>query len=175
MDGFVSPWILEHTSDVTAFHWLVVRTLGFVLLLGLVVRFIVPVIAAMLQHREQAVAEAAVRLRDTLAETRQLRDDYRDRLERIHDEAEVRLAEAVRESEELRDAIEAEARRTSDALFERTRADIERERDKSFEHLRIEFADDVIEAARFAASRTLTPERQSALVGEFVRELGERT
>ncbi|MBM3494743.1 MAG: ATP synthase F0 subunit B [Armatimonadetes bacterium] len=172
MDQLVSPWILEHTSDVTNLEWFIVRTVGFIVLAAIVVRFIVPVIRSMLSVRRQTIVETTEQVRNTLVETEQLRDDYRGRLERIAEETELRLGEAVREAEELQASIRDEAREQADALVERTRRELRREREKTMAHLRIEFTDDVIEAARHAASRSLTRERQADLVGMFVREIG---
>ncbi len=174
MEPIPIPWILEHTSDVTDLQWLVIRTVGFVLLAAIVVRFIVPVIRRMLETRRQTIIETAEQIRQTLDETERLRDDYRDRLERIADETSMRMQEAVREAEDLQAHIREEARQQAEAILERTRRELRRERAKAMAHLRIEFTDTVIEAARYAASRTLTRERQADMVSTFVRDLGTK-
>ncbi len=168
------PWFLEHTSDVTDLQWLMVRTVGFVLLAAIVVRLIVPVMRKMLESRRQAIIETTEQVQHTLAETEQLRDDYHVRLERIADETALRMQEAVRESEELQAHILEEARQQAAAMIERTRRELKREREKAMAHLRIEFTDTVIEAARHAAARTLTRDRQAAMVNMFIRDLGSK-
>ncbi|NLI00083.1 MAG: hypothetical protein GX446_11410 [Chthonomonadales bacterium] len=174
MGQLQSPWILEHTSDVTNWQWFVVRTVGFLALLYIVVRFIVPVVGSMLHTRREAITESSEQVRTTLAEAEKMRDDYRARLERIADETALRLQEAVREAEDLQAHIQEEAQQQAAAIVERTRRELRRERDKAMAHLRIEFTDTVIEAARMAAARTLTRERQAELVNLFVRDVGAR-
>jgi F-type H+-transporting ATPase subunit b len=175
MQSLTSPWLLEHTSDVTDMQWLVVRTLGFLIIVGIVLRYVVPLIRRMLHDRRQTIVETTEQVSQTLAETAQLRDTYRERLERIADETALRLQEAVREAEDLQAHIREEARQQAAAIVERTRRDLRREREKAMAHLRIEFTDTVIEAARHAALRSLTRERQSQLVGMFVRDLRSRS
>jgi F0F1-type ATP synthase membrane subunit b/b' len=172
MGPFLPPWLLEHTSEVSDVQWLVVRTAGFAALALVVVKFIVPVVRAMLEGRLRTIEETAEQVRSTLAETERMRDDYRERLDHIAEETARRLQAAVAEADQLRRHIEAEARQQSEAMLAQTRAELRREHEKAMAHLRIEFAEDVVEAARFAASRTLTQDRQRDLVGAFVRELG---
>jgi F-type H+-transporting ATPase subunit b len=164
--------VLEHTADVTDLQWLIVRTVGFVVLAAIVLRFIVPVIRGMLGARRQAIVETDQQVGDTLVESERMRDEYRAKLERIAEETSRRLEEAVREAEELQASIRHEARDLADAIVERTTRELRREREKTMAHLRIEFTDDVIEAARYAAARTITRERQADLVRLFVREIG---
>jgi len=172
MGPFLPPWLLEHTSEVTDLQWLLVRTAGFAALAFIVVKFIVPVVRGMLNSRLRAIEETAEQVRSTLEETERMRDDYRERLDNIAEETARRLEAAVAEADQLRQHIEGEARQQSEAIVAQTRAELRREHEKAMARLRIEFAEDVVEAARFAASRTLTQDRQADLVGAFVRELG---
>jgi len=172
MGPFLPPWLLEHTSEVTDLQWLLVRTAGFAALAFIVVKFIVPVVRGMLNSRLRTIEETAEQVRSTLEETERMRDDYRERLDNIAEETARRLEAAVAEADQLRQHIEGEARQQSEAIVAQTRAELRREHEKAMARLRIEFAEDVVEAARFAASRTLTQDRQADLVGAFVRELG---
>lgn len=175
MEPVPIPWILEHTADVSDVQWLLIRTVGFLALAGIVVRFIVPVFRQMLASRRQTIIETAEQIRHTREETEKMRDEYRTRLERIADETSARMQEAVREADELQAHIREEARQQAEAIIERTKRELRREREKTMAGLRIEFTDTVIEAARHAAARSLTRERQADLVNKFIRELGSKS
>lgn len=175
MGPFALPWVLEHPSDITGAQWFIVRTAGFVLLALIVMRFIVPVIRGMLENRRQAIVETVEQVRTTLAEAERLRDDYRDRLDHIAEETARRLDAAVADAQQLTEHIETQGREQADAIVAQTRAELRRDHEKAMARLRIEFAEEVIEAARHAAARTLTQERQSDLVRAFASEVAVPT
>lgn len=167
-----SPFQLEHTPDITDIQWLAIRTVGFVLILAIVWRFIVPMVGGLLRDRQVAIEQADNQVKATLGETERMRNEYRQRLEQIEDETEQRMEAAVREAEDLRSHIQAEAREAATGLLERARQDVEQERRKTFVHLRSEFVDDVVRAAGFAAAQTVDASTQRRLVQEFARDLG---
>lgn len=173
---FEFPWVLEHTKDVTDAQWLMVTGMGFLLIVFLVVKFVWPsMIRPHLVQRQHAITQAAEQVESTLRETKALRDDYVQRLDRIEDETATRIAEAVREAEELHKRILAEARESAEALISRGHGEVERERAKAMARLRTEFVRGVIGAAEFAAAKSLNAAHQRRLVDEFVNELGAKS
>lgn len=172
---FTMPWILEHPADITDTQWLIVRSVGFAVLLFIVVRFIVPALRTMLDARRQTIEETAQQVADTMDETARARDDYKDRLEHVADEAERRLAEAVEDAERMTQDIVNEGRKQADMIIAQTRTELNRERERAMAHLRIEYAEDVIEAARYAARQTLTEARHAELVRSFIRDIEARS
>lgn len=169
-----SPWALEYPHDQVQYswQWLLIRTVGFILLAAIVGKFIVPFIGGLLHERQKAIADANAQVEQTLNETRSMRGDYQQRLERIEDETERRMEEAVRESEHLREQILAEARETAEGIVRRGREEVDHERARTMIHLRSQFTEDIIRAAAHAASRSLDASSQSRLVEEFVQKVG---
>lgn len=167
-----NPWILEHPAEVTDVQWLIVSTIGFVLVAFIFYKFVLlGMIAPHLKDRTVAIEEADRQVQQTLAETEQLRNDYRQRLERIEEETQQRMTAAIREAENLRDQILADGREHAAALVRRSEEEIAHERAKSMLLLRKKFVEDTIHAAQYAASRSLAPQDQSRLVAGFIQEL----
>jgi F-type H+-transporting ATPase subunit b len=167
-----SPIVLEHPADITDVQWLIIRTVGFVIVAAIVVKVGIPVLRGLLTERQRAIQETEDQVAETMRQTSEMRSDYQLRLERIQDEAEQRMADAVREADSLRDHILAEAREVADAIVRRAGQDVDQERVKAMVDLRNEFVDKVVQAAAFAASRSLDEGQHSRLIDDFVRNVG---
>lgn len=161
------PWQLHPPEGVANWQWFVVLGVGAGLFIYVVVRFAVPVIAGMLAERQRQIAEMVQQVEETLADTRATQANYRERLEHIEDAMEARMTEALREAEVLRAHILEEAREASAALLERARDEVEQERRKEHVRLRQEYVRRVVDAAGYAASRSLDEAEQHRLVSEF--------
>lgn len=167
------PFVIEHTKEVNTLQWLIITGIGFVLLALLVMRWVWPsMIQPHLAERLKNIQENARQIETTLRETDEMRGDYRGRLERIHDETERRMEEAVREAESLREQILAEAQVTARGIVRRGEEEVGRERAKAMVTLNRQFVDGVIGAARYAASQALDGPSHSRLVDDFTRNLG---
>jgi F-type H+-transporting ATPase subunit b len=166
------PWHLEHTPDISNGSWLLITVLGALFALILVIKVVIPgMIKPHLVSRQEAIAHNAEQVETTLREVAEMRDEFRQRLASIEDETRRRMDEAVHEADSLRESILAEARQQAAGILRRGEEDVARERAKSLVTLRIQFVDDVIGAAEFAAARSLTPPRQQQLVGDFVQKI----
>src|SRR2546422_5787196 len=102
---FEFPFILEHPPEFSDGQWLMVRGLGFLLVIWIFWKFIRPMITVHLVTRHGAIVEADHQVQSTLRETEEMRNDYQARLETIQDETRRRLDEAVHEAESLREQI----------------------------------------------------------------------
>jgi F-type H+-transporting ATPase subunit b len=170
---FHFPWVLEHTDKVTDVQWLVVSTIGFLLVAWLVVKFVWPqMIQPHLTDRHRSIVQAAEQVETTLRETQQMRNDYKQRLERIEDEAERRIAEAMVEAANLRGQILDEAKQTAGGLARRGEEEVDRERAKARQQLRTQVVQGAINAAQYAATNSLNDSNKRRLSDEFVAELG---
>ncbi len=175
MPEFKWPFILEHPAEFSEGQWLVVRGIGFALVLWIIVKFIVPMFKGILDTRQAAIVEAATQVETTLRDTQEMRNDYRERLAQIEDETRRRLADAEREAEDLRERILAEARQNAAALARRGEDEVARERAKAMLHLRTQFVKGVIGAAKHAAAGSLDTTHQRRLVDDFVKDLGAKS
>jgi F-type H+-transporting ATPase subunit b len=171
-----NPFVLEHPDTATDIQWLIVRGLGFVLVLFIIIKFIIPMFfTQQLINRQKDIVTAAEQVEQTMRETEQMRNDYRQRLDRIEDETEARMAEAVREADNLRSQILAEAEANSESILRRGEAEVSRERAKAMVHLRSQFVEDIIGAAQYAASKSLDGPKQERLVSDFVKNVGAKS
>ncbi len=166
------PFVLEHPPEVTDVQFLIVRTLGFLLIAVLIVKWVWPTyVQPHLSARQTAIAETADQIERTNRETEEMQTDYRRRLEGIEQETQRRIADAIREAEALRESILAEAQSTASGIVRRSQEEVARERAKAMVQLRAEFIESVIGAARHAAVHSLDGQ-QRRLVDSFVRSLG---
>ncbi len=164
---FQIPFQFHPPPGVALGQWITILVVGFVLIAFAFVKFVVPMITVHLVERREEITEASAQVESTLQETGQLRADYQKRLERIEDETEARMAEAVREANQLRDTILAEGRELAEGILRRSRDEAARERAKALVRLRIQYAEDVVAAAAYAASRSMDASSQERLVREF--------
>ena len=170
---FHNPFIMEHTPDISEVQWIIVRTVGFVLVALVVVKWIWPtMIQPHLNQRKQDIIDTASQIETTLSETDAMRADYQSRLEKIEDEAKARLEDAVHEAETLRGQIIAEGETSAQAILRRSEEEVLRERAKSLLSMKRAFIEDVIGAAHHAAEVGLDGAAHSRLVDEFVGRLG---
>jgi F-type H+-transporting ATPase subunit b len=167
-----NPFVLEFPAGISTTQWLIVRGIGLLLVIWVVVKFILPTqITPHLVGRREEIVIADKQVEDTMRETRQMRDDYRQRLEGIEGETAARMEEAVREAGDLREHIIAEAKLTAESIVRRGEEEVSRERAKATVGLRKQFVEDVIGAAEHAAER-LDGAHQSRLVDLFVKNVG---
>ena len=170
-----NPFILEHPHEITDVQWLIVRLIGLVLLVWITVKFILPAqIKPHLVSRREDIQTADNQVEETIRETALMRDDYRVRLEKIEDETEARMAEAVREADDLRNHIITEAKQMAEAIVRRGEDEVSRERAKSMVGLRRQFVEDVINAAEHAAGKLDAP-NQKRLFDLFVSNVGDKS
>ena len=174
------PFILEHPEDaqnpITDIQWISVRGVGFLLVVWFFWKVVIPMFfAAPLANRRKAIIDAKDQVDSTLQETEQMRNDYRQRLEKIEVEAQARMTEAVREAEDLSTHILADARVVAGGIVRRGEDEVERERGKAMVSLQKEFVEDVIGAARYAAGKSLSGAAHDSLVNDFVKRVGAAT
>lgn len=171
MGPFVVPWLQEHPAEVGTGAWLTVRGIGFILLVLLIGKFVVPHLRKMLAQRTSSVVETQKAAEEARLQLEQQLADYRQRLEHIEEERTREIEAAVKRAEEEAQHLIAEARAEAAAIVRRAHEEMAREREKARARLRVQYAEEILEAARIAAARTLTPERQASLVRAFVRDI----
>lgn len=172
---FEFPWTLHPPPGIAKSQWFIILALGFALIAFIVWRFVLPMVGGYLSERQQAIADAASQVEETLRDTEMMRNDYRQRLEAIEDETERRMEEAIREAESLRERLLEEARQNAESLIRRGEEEVARERAKAAVLLRAQFVEGVIRAAEYAAARSLDETQQRRLVEEFVQKVGARS
>ena len=173
----LNPWALEYPASsggvpVDFLPFLIVTTIGFIVIVWFVWKVIPgPMIRGILDERAKSIANADDQVTQTMQEIEQMRNDYRQRLDQIEAETRQRMAEAEREAENLRDNLLSEGRAQAEAIEQRGQDEIARERAKAISHLRLTYVNDIIGAAEYAASRSLSGDKQKSMVDAFVQNV----
>lgn len=145
--------------------------LGFVLLVALLAKFVVPGVKNMLKERETRIETAHDQVEIALRDVRNLRNDYDSRLKTIESEARERIDAAVREAEAVRGEIIAEAQSTSDAIHRRTQEELSRERNRQRLMLRRQLVQSALDAAEQSIVSTNSDGVQRELIRDFAAQV----
>jgi len=151
---------------------LVIGTICFLLVFGLLAKVFMPRIQKILAERTDLIEGGLNRADEAQAEAKQLLERYRQQLDEARHEA-ARMREEAREQgaaiiAEMREQAQAEARR----LTEAAQAQIESERQQALASLRTEIGALSTELASRIVGESLADQaRQSRMVDRFLDEL----
>ena len=165
----LNPFKIEHPEIFLSV------VIGFVLLLALILRVPIPYLSVphyrkVLDEREVRIGTNKQQVDTAIAEVQQLRNDYGARLERIEEEARLRIDAAVRESDAARAEIIAEAEQLARAIRRRSEEELARERTRQRILFRQQLVKTALDSAE-AAVREVTDETvQHRLIGEFIAQ-----
>ena len=153
---------------------LIIGTICFVLVFGILGKVFLPRIQKMLAERTELIEGGLARSEEAQSQAKDLLDQYRQQLDDARREA-ARLREEAREQgaqiiAEMRDQAQAEARRITEAA----QAQIEAERQQALISLRAEVGTLATELASRIVGESLADQaRQSRMVDRFLDELEE--
>ena len=153
---------------------LIIGTICFVLVFGILGKVFLPRIQKMLAERTELIEGGLARSEEAQSQAKDLLDQYRQQLDDARREA-ARLREEAREQgaqiiAEMRDQAQAEARRITEAA----QAQIEAERQQALTSLRAEVGTLATELASRIVGESLADQaRQSRMVDRFLDELEE--
>jgi F-type H+-transporting ATPase subunit b len=164
----------EASSNPLVPTWqeLIIGTICFVVVFGVLAKMLMPRITQMLAERTNQIEGGLARAEEAQAEAQRLLEQYRQQLAEARHEA-ARLREEAREQgaqiiAEMRDQAQAEARRITDSA----QAQIEAERQQALIALRTEVGTLATELASRIVGESLTDEvRQRRMVDRFLDEL----
>jgi F-type H+-transporting ATPase subunit b len=143
----------------------------FLIALFVLKRYAFGPIQAMLDKRQETIADSIKAAEDARDEAQQLLEQHRQLIGEARGEAEAILAEArkTRESMERRMKEETEAERQR--RLEETRKEIAAETTRALAQIRAEVADLTLEAASRVVGKTLDAERDRELISEAIAGL----
>lgn len=154
---------------------LVVGTICFVLVFGILGRMLMPRIMKTLEERHEAIEGGLHRADETQAEAQRVLAQYRAQLDDARHEAARLRSEATEQGAqiiaEMRERAQAEARRISDAA----QSQIEAERQAALQSLRAEVGSLAVElASRIVGESLADTARQSRMVDRFLDDVEAR-
>jgi F-type H+-transporting ATPase subunit b len=162
---------LDSVGVVTIDGTVIVELITFLLMLGLLARFVYPEIVKVAEARQRAIAQQ-------LKEAEQARADAEERLH----EAEAKLADArksaqsvidaaTKSAEQLRQELKEKADEEGRRSVENARKQIEAERDQAIRSVRSEVADLVVSATEKVIGETLDDPKHRRLIERSIQEV----
>lgn len=150
---------------------IITQTISFALFLFVLIKVAGKPILGLLDERQSTISKAFGDIEQQRAELAKLRAEYEGHLARIDAEAEARRKAAAAEGERIAKELLNEAHARAQDLVNKGREDLARETAKA----RIEFRDEIVEAALAASSR-LIQERLDAdlhrtLIDQYIEDL----
>jgi len=147
---------------------------AFALFFWIMKRYAWGPVMRLLDDRRRGIEEGFADVERQRAEAVRLREQYQEHLDRIEQEARVRIQEAVTEGRRVADEMREQARRETERLHKRARRSIEVEYDQA----RVRLRDDIVAMTVGSTERLLRHKLDDAedrrLVAAFVDEIENR-
>jgi F-type H+-transporting ATPase subunit b len=149
-----------------------VELIAFIIILGLIARYILPPIQRAIQQRQDEIQDALTQAEQAKQEKLVADQEYRAKLDEARHEARTVIERANRMAEQLREDARNKGQEEYDRVVARADADIQRATERAREELRLQVADLVIAAAERVIGEELDPERHRALIDQAIAGVG---
>ena len=149
-----------------------VELLAFIVILGLIARYILPPIQRAIQQRQEEIQNALDQAEQAKRERVAADEEYRAKLEEARHEARTVIERANRMAEQLREDARTKGQEEYDRVVARADTDIQRATERAREELRLQVADLVIAAAERVIGQELDAGRHRALIDEAIAGVG---
>ncbi len=150
---------------------IVSQALSFLLLLWVLRRFAWRPLLHLLDERRAGIERELWQIAQTKDEAVRLQQDYSQRLAKIHDEARVKIQEAILEGKRISIEVQEQARAQAQAILAKAKETVELELAKAKATLRDEVADMTMEAVEKILQQKLDPKADRHLVDTVLDEL----
>lgn len=151
---------------------LATQVVGFLILLWLLNRFAFNPLFGILDERRASIQATYDQMDADREAMQRTRDEYEQRLHGIEAEAREKIQAAVKEAQALRDNLVSDAQQQAAAILEQGRSESERERQKAFLEMRHQVVALAVAAASKVVGESLTSERNTKLVDDFISSVG---
>lgn len=145
---------------------------AFLLMLGILARWVFPPVMRAAEARQRQVAEQLTAAEQTRLEAEQRLKDAEGRLQEARSQAAGIIEGANRTGEQLRADLRAKADDEGKRMVENARKDIEAEREKALDSVRGEVADLVVAATEKVVGQSLDGQRHRDLIDKAIAEVG---
>jgi F-type H+-transporting ATPase subunit b len=149
-----------------------VELIAFLIILGLIAKYILPPIRRAMEQRQQEISDALAAGEEAKREKLAADQEYQAKLEEARHEARTVIERANRMAEQLREEARNKGQEEYDRVVARADADIQRASERAREELRLQVADLVIAAARRVIGEELDPERHRGLIEQAIAGVG---
>jgi len=124
-----------------------------------------------LEARQNKIKQELDQIEAARNDIEALKNYYASHLQKIDDEARLKIQEAVEEGRKIAREIQEKARRDSQATFEKTKENLELEVDKARIELRREIADLAIMVSEKIIQEKMTDSKQQDKILDMIKDL----
>ena len=164
----------EFESFIGVNFWTGLFTLlNFLAVLYVGKRFLWGPVMKIIQERQQEIDDMYTKAGEAKEQAAALRTEYEDKLSAASDQADRLVKEAVARGQRREEEILRQANAQADAIREKASADIAQEKKKASKEAKDEISVIALAIAGKVVGRELNEQDQSALVDQFIDELGE--
>ena len=149
-----------------------VELIAFIIILGLIAKYILPPIRRAMDQRQEQIASALAQGEEAKREKLAADQEYQAKLEEARHEARTVIERANRMAEQLQQDARSKGQEEYERVVARAQADIQRATERAREELRLQVADLVIAAAQRVIGEELDPERHRGLIEEAIAGAG---
>jgi F-type H+-transporting ATPase subunit b len=150
-----------------------IQIAGFILL-ALVFRiFLFKPVRDVLDARRNEISGQYEEAEKRLGAADELKAQYEQHLAGIEDEMRVKINEALKEGQRMRDEVVADARERAAAMIEKAETELRQERDKALVEIKQKVVDLTIHATSRLIEQTLDRSQHDKLILNFIDELDE--
>ncbi len=145
-----------------------VNIIGFVILLVVAKKMVFDPIGKVVTERDSDISGQYDRLESAQREMEALKSDYESRLTAIEAEAREKIQTAIKEAQAARDQILSDANQKSHEIVSKAEAEAERAKEQAMTDLRMRIVDIAVGTTRRIIGESLSADRQTALVDEYI-------
>ena len=136
-------------------------------------KFLFKPVMKMIHDRQQEIDDLYADANGAKTQAQALQTQYEEKLAAAADEAERTVKEAVARGRSRQEEIIRQANAEADAIREKASADIDREKKKAMNDAKDEISVIALAIAGKVVGKELNDQDQSALVDQFIEELGD--
>jgi F-type H+-transporting ATPase subunit b len=151
---------------------LVLGTLVFAILLGVMWKFAFPMVAKAMEDRTQKIRENLDDAERTKAEAQRILEEYQRQLADAKNESARIIDEARQTAEQMRRDLMVRAEAEVSELRERSRVEIEAAQQRAIADLRTQVSELAIGAAEVVVQKNLDRDTNRALVERYIEQVG---
>jgi len=147
---------------------ILVNIIGFVILLVVAKKIVFDPIGKVVTERGSDITDQYGRLESAQREMETLKADYEARLAAVEAEAREKIQSAIKEAQSARDQILLDANLKSHDIVSKAEAEAERAKEQAMTELRMRIVDIAVGTTRRIIGESLSADRQTALVDEYI-------
>ena len=154
---------------INASFW--IELVAFLILIGLLARYVYPRIIAAAEERQRQVAAQLEAAEKNRLEAEERLKDAQKQLDAARVNAQEIVAGAGKSAEQLRQELKEKAEEEAKRTVERAKQEIDAERQKAIDSVRSEVATLVVEATERVVGETLDAQKHRKLIDRAIEEV----